>query len=346
MSLTPGLDRSASTDESALLEVCNASTTFATDRGSLRAVDDVSFVIKRGETLGIVGESGSGKTVLSRSILGLLPRSGVLQEGSIVFDGTEIVGAPDKLMRTIWGAKMAMVFQDPMASLNPVVRIGRQITESLRLHLDLDRSEAKATALSLLEQVGIPSPKERLRSYPFELSGGMRQRVMIAIALACSPKLLLADEPTTGLDVTVQAQILDLLSSLQKERHMSVILVSHDLGVVASRTDNIAVMYAGKVVEIAPTATLFSSMAMPYTKALVDSTPRLSQPSHLRLSPIEGRPPDMTTARQGCAFAPRCSFATDRCRSETPPLVTSPSNPLHRFACWNPLNSISIGESS
>jgi len=322
-----------------LLRVKDLRTTFSTPRGDLTAVDGVSLELGRGETLGIVGESGSGKTVLSRSIMGLLPRSKTTQSGSILFEGTEIVGAPDSKLRDIWGAKIAMVFQDPMTSLNPVVRIERQITESLRLHTDMDKAEAKATAISLLGQVGIPSPAERVRAYPFQLSGGMRQRVTIAIALACSPRLLLADEPTTGLDVTVQAQILDLLSSLQAERHMAVILVTHDLGVVATRTDRIAVMYAGHIVEMASTRRLFASMAMPYTQALLKSTPRISDPSHTRLTAIDGRPPDLINPPVGCAFAPRCEYATEQCRIEAPPLRTAPEDPTHLFACWNPLQT-------
>jgi len=326
-----------------LLRVKDLRTTFSTPRGSLTAVDGVSFELGRGETLGIVGESGSGKTVLARSVMGLLPRSNTTQAGSILFEQTEIVGAQEATLREIWGAKIAMVFQDPMTSLNPVVRIQRQITESLRLHTSMDRAEAKATAISLLSQVGIPSPAERVRAYPFQLSGGMRQRVTIAIALACSPRLLLADEPTTGLDVTVQAQILDLLSSLQSARQMAVILVTHDLGVVATRTDRIAVMYAGHIVEMASTKRLFASMAMPYTQALLRSTPRISQPSHTRLIAIDGRPPDLINPPSGCAFAPRCTYATDQCRSERPPLRTAPEDPTHLFACWNPLQTGNAG---
>jgi len=211
------------------------------------------------------------------------------------FEGTEMVGADAATLRELWGARMSMVFQDPMTSLNPVMRIGRQIAEPLELHMGMDRKEAKATTIELLTQVGIPSPAERAKAYPGQLSGGMRQRVVMAIALACAPRLLMADEPTTGLDVTVQAQILDLLGSLQAERHMAVILVTHDLGVVATRTDEIAVMYAGRIVEKAPTRTLFAAMAMPYTAALLASTPRLSEPSHSRLAAIDGRPPTCST---------------------------------------------------
>jgi len=323
-------------DETTLLEVDDLHTTFSTSRGPLHAVNGVSLTLDRGETIGIVGESGSGKTVLTRSIMGLVPREGVTRTGSVNFMGQEILNAPDKSLRQLWGSQIAMVFQDPMTSLNPVMRIGKQIAEPLRLHTDMDGKEARANALSLLTQVGIPSPEERLRAYPGELSGGMRQRVMIAIALACAPRLLLADEPTTGLDVTVQAQILDLLATLQKDRTMAMILVTHDLGVVATRTDKIIVMYAGNVVEQAPTATLFSAMAMPYTEALLGSTPRIANPSHTRLNAIEGRPPDLVNVPPGCPFSPRCKYAQDICHQVRPPLVPA-AEPNHLFACWFPL---------
>ena len=331
-----GLTFAEAGSDTTLLEVDDLHTTFSTGRGHLRAVDGVSLTLARSETVGIVGESGSGKTVLSRSIMGLVPREGVTRTGSVKFLGHEILNAPDKELRQLWGSQIAMVFQDPMTSLNPVMRIGKQIAEPLRLHTDMDGKEATAQALSLLTQVGIPSPEERLRAYPGQLSGGMRQRVMIAIALACAPRLLLADEPTTGLDVTVQAQILDLLASLQKDRNMAMILVTHDLGVVATRTDKIIVMYAGNVVEQAPTATLFSSMAMPYTEALLGSTPRIANPSHTRLAAIEGRPPDLINVPPGCPFAPRCAYARDICHQVRPPLVPA-AEPDHLFACWFPL---------
>jgi ABC-type dipeptide/oligopeptide/nickel transport system ATPase component len=256
-------DTSPHSQNSPLLEVRNLSTSFRTEHGVVHAVDDVSFVLERGQTLGVVGESGSGKTVLSRSVMGLLPDRNVIREGQVLYEGTDVIGYNEKQMSHVWGAEMAMIFQDPMTSLNPVMKIGKQITESLRHHLGVDKQEARATAASLLRQVGIPEPERRLDEYPHQLSGGMRQRITIAIALACGPKILFADEPTTALDVTVQAQILDLLDDLQRDRHMAMILVSHDLGVVASRTDEIMVMYGGKVVEKAPTTDLFRSMKMP-----------------------------------------------------------------------------------
>jgi oligopeptide/dipeptide ABC transporter ATP-binding protein len=319
-----------------LLEVEDLHTAFRTTRGTVRAVDGVSLSVNRGETLGVVGESGSGKTVLSRSIMGLLPIHDVIRSGTVRFAGHDLTTMPAPQLRQVWGAQMSMIFQDPMTALNPVVRIGRQITESLRLHLRLDRREANLMAVELLRSVGIPSPEDRVRWYPFQLSGGMRQRVMIAIALACAPRLVLADEPTTGLDVTVQAQILDLLAGMQQERHMAVILVTHDLGVVAKRADHIAVMYAGKIVERAPTRTLFAHTRMPYTRALMESIPRLADPSGTRLRAIGGRPPALIDPPAGCRFAPRCASAQDKCRQLEPPLRTAGSAD-HVFACWFPL---------
>jgi oligopeptide/dipeptide ABC transporter ATP-binding protein len=319
-----------------LLIVDDLHTSFRTGRGTVRAVDGVSFEVYEGKTLGIVGESGSGKTVLSRSIMGLLPPRDVLRSGTVHFAGHELTAMNDTELRQVWGAELSMIFQDPMTALNPVKRIGVQIAESLILHLDMDKKEARSTAVELLRSVGIPSPEERVRWYPFQLSGGMRQRVMIAIALACAPRLVMADEPTTGLDVTVQAQILDLLADLQRERHMAVILVTHDLGVVASRADDIIVMYAGRIVERAPTRTLFHDTKMPYTRALMDSIPRLADPSGARLNAIAGRPPDLINPPVGCRFAPRCPYVQDKCRENEPPLRTVGS-PDHLFACWFPL---------
>jgi oligopeptide/dipeptide ABC transporter ATP-binding protein len=320
-----------------LLEVVDLHTGFKTPRGRVRAVDGVSLTLDRGRTLGIVGESGSGKTVLSRSIMGLLPKRNVIREGTVLYEGVDMVTAPAEQVRDLWGAEMAMIFQDPMTSLNPVQRLGAQITEGMRYHLGMDRKTAMGNALSLLREVGIPEPDRRLKQYPHELSGGMRQRVMIAVALACGPKLVFADEPTTALDVTVQSQILNLLQRQQRERDMAMILVTHDLGVVAGRTDEIAVMYAGQVVEQAPTAQLFANVRMPYTEALLQSIPVLDAPSHSRLQAIPGRPPDLVNPPPGCRFAPRCRYVQERCLAELPPLVEA--EPGHLYRCWYPVGS-------
>ncbi|HNJ98119.1 MAG TPA: ABC transporter ATP-binding protein [Ilumatobacteraceae bacterium] len=321
-----------------LLEVSNLSTAFRTPRGLVRSVDGVSFTLDRGKALGIVGESGSGKTVLSRSIMGLLPKMNTERSGSVVFEGREIVDLPLKERRKIWGSEMSMIFQDPMTSLNPVMKIGKQIGEGLRIHLGLSKSAARETALKLLQDVRIPEPEKRLDQYAFELSGGMRQRVMIALAMSCGPTLLFADEPTTALDVTVQAQILELIGVQRRERNMAVILVTHDLGVVAGHTDEIMVMYGGRVVEKAPTNVLFANMKMPYTEALLKSIPKIEDPSHTRLNVIPGRPPDLVNPPTGCRFAPRCAFAQDRCLKEAPPLMTA-EHPEHVYACWYPVGS-------
>jgi peptide/nickel transport system ATP-binding protein len=320
-----------------LLEVDGVQTYFKTPRGLVRAVDGVSLTLERGKTLGVVGESGSGKSVLSRSIMGLLPGN-VERHGSIKFEGVEIGNADNREMRSYWGTQMSMVFQDPMTSLNPVMRIGKQITEPLRYHLDVSRDYAQDTALALLKSVGIPEAERRLDEYPHQLSGGMRQRVMIAIALACGPKLLFADEPTTALDVTVQAQILDLLQAQQRERFMAMVLVTHDLGVVAGRAETTAVMYAGRVVEFAPTRELFNATRHPYTEALLKSIPKLSQPSHTRLEAISGRPPDLVNPPPGCKFAARCPYAQARCVEEEPGLGDAES-PGHAFRCFYPVGT-------
>ncbi len=330
---------SAIDDGQPLLEVRDLRTHFDTPRGIVRAVDGVSFSITRGATIGIVGESGSGKTVLSRSVMNLLPRKAAIPAGGeIIFKGRDLRPLSPKQMRTYWGPQMAMIFQDPMTSLNAVVKIGRQLTEGLRQHLDLSRKEADERAVSLLRSVGIPAPERRLREYPHQLSGGMRQRVTIAIALACGPELLLADEPTTALDVTVQAQILDLLAHQQEERSMGMMLVTHDLGVVANRTDEIAVMYAGQIVEKAPTPVLFGAMRHPYTEALMRSIPRIENPSHTRLDAIPGRPPDLASLGRGCRFAPRCGNAQPQCLQEDPPLVVG-ERADHQFRCFFPVGT-------
>jgi len=321
-----------------LLEVRDLRTWFHTARGPVKAVDGVSFTLERGRTLGLVGESGCGKSVLSRSIMRLLPRRNLETGGMVAFEGRDLMTCSDREMREVWGTEMAMVFQDPMTSLNPVMKIGRQITESLHFHLRLPKADARAAALALLTDVGIPEPARRLEEYPHQLSGGMRQRITIAVALACGPKLLFADEATTALDVTVQAQILDLLQTQQEARFMAMVLVTHDLGVVAGRTDEIAVMYAGKIVEKAPTAVLFADMKMPYTEALLRSIPRLENPSHTRLQVIGGRPPDLVDRGPGCSFAPRCPYAQERCHVEEPPLREA-SHSGHTFACWYPVGT-------
>jgi peptide/nickel transport system ATP-binding protein len=324
--------------DGSLLDVRDVKTHFRTGRGLVRAVDGVTFSLERGRTLGVVGESGSGKTVLSRSIMGLLPKHNVERSGSIHFEGRELIGASNDQLRHLWGTQMAMVFQDPMTSLNPVMKIGNQITEPLLYHLDISREYAHETAVALLQSVGIPEPERRMKQYPHEMSGGMRQRVMIAIAIACGPKLLFADEPTTALDVTVQAQILDLLQAQQHERFMAMILVTHDLGVVAGRADDIAVMYAGQIVERAPTKVLFADTKMPYTEALMHSIPKLGDPSHTRLTTIGGRPPNMIQPPKGCRFSPRCPYAQPKCFEEEPPL-RSADDPGHEFRCWYPVGT-------
>jgi peptide/nickel transport system ATP-binding protein len=321
-----------------LLEVKDARTYFATSRGPVRAVDGVTLTLDRGRTLGIVGESGCGKTVLARSIMGLLPKHNVMRSGSVKFEGQEIGDWGPDQMRRLWGTQMAMVFQDPMTSLNPVMSIGNQITESLLYHFDVATSYAKELAVALLQSVGIPEPERRLKQFPHELSGGMRQRVMIAIAIACGPKVLFADEPTTALDVTVQAQILDLLQKQGREQYMAMALVTHDLGVVAGRTDDIAVMYAGRLVEKAPTTVLFSQPRMPYTEALMASIPKLGDAPHMRLATIPGRPPNLINPAKGCKFSPRCAYVQDKCRTEEPPLRPD-ADGKHEFACWFPVGT-------
>ena len=319
---------------STVIKVEGLSVSFATPRGELKAVRDVSIDLREGESLGVVGESGSGKTVLSRSIMGLLP-STATRTGKISFQGKEISELPKDEVRELWGTGMAMVFQDPMTALNPVRRIGDQLTESLTVRLGMSKKDAKVRAIELLERVRIPDPQSMMRKFPYQLSGGMRQRIMIAIAVSCKPEMLFADEPTTALDVTVQAQVLELISELRKEFNMAMILVTHDLGVVAGHTDKIAVMYAGDVVEYAPTRELFANMKMPYTEALLKSIPRLETPTGTRLPVIEGRLPDPTKNEPGCPFANRCAYVTDKCRAEKPPLTDGGNN--HFYRCWFPI---------
>lgn len=319
-----------------LLQVEDLTTSFDTDRGELRAVSGVSLELDRGRTLGIVGESGSGKSVLTRSIMGIQPRGPLARyDGHVWFDGVDLMSLPPRELRSIWGRRIGLVPQDPMGALNPVVRIGRQITEVLRYQFDHDRRRATSMAVDLLEQVGIPDAADRLRDYPHQLSGGMRQRVAITMALAGEPDMLIADEPTTALDVTVQAEILALLRRLQRERDMAMILVSHDLAVVGGLSDEIAVMYAGRIVERAAAHVVLHHARMPYTAALMVSTPRLEHARHTRLAVIPGRPPDLISPITGCPFRPRCDRATERCAVLDPPLGGVGG---HEYACWEPID--------
>jgi len=327
-------------DETApILEVHNLTVEFDTPTGLLRAVDSVDFTLDPGRTLGIVGESGSGKSVLSRAIMGILPRSAHISEDSEVrYAGDRIHPKPEIDVSGLWGAEISMIFQDPMTALTPVMTVGQQLTETLRQHLPLSKKEAAARAVELLQQVGISEPTYRVKQYPHQLSGGMRQRVMIALALSCAPKLVVADEPTTALDVTVQHQILNLLGLLQESDGMAMILVTHDLGVVAGRTDDTMVMYAGSVVERAETGNLFGNMRHPYTKALLDSLPKLEYPSHTRLDAIPGLPPRVVDPRPGCRFAPRCPNAQARCLTESPTPQQGPTDD-HVFSCFYPVGT-------
>ena len=317
-----------------LLEIQDLKTYFKVRAGRVRAVDGVSFAIKPGERLGIVGESGCGKSVTALSIMRLLPQPpGEIAGGSVLFEEQELLDLSESEMRKIRGGKIGMIFQDPMTCLNPTMTVGNQIGEALRIHLKLSKDEARKRAVSLLEQVGIPAAAERINSYPHQFSGGMRQRVMISIALACNPKLLIADEPTTALDVTVQAQILELINGVCSDFGTAVILITHDLGVVAGMTDRVVVMYAGKVVETAPTDELFANPRHPYTLGLLDSVPRVDEARHSQLKTIEGAPPDLLQPPPGCPFMPRCAFARAICRT-MPPLDPVAGNSAHLKACW------------
>jgi oligopeptide/dipeptide ABC transporter ATP-binding protein len=308
---------------------------FWTQRGTVYAVNGVSFDIAPGETLGIVGESGCGKSVTSLAILGILPRAGRVTAGHALFEGKDLIGRPDKELRQVRGREIAMIFQDPMTSLNPVLTVGRQIREALETHFGAGRKEAHARAVELLEQVGIPEARRRVSDYPHQFSGGMRQRAMIAMALACEPKLLIADEPTTALDVTIQAQILDLLRALVAERDTALIMITHDLGVVAGMCERVHVMYGGMVMETGGAEDVFRSPRHPYTLGLLQSVPRLDTPRGRKLHPIEGAPRDMLRPPSACPFAPRCAYEVDQSRREVPPLVEIA--PGHKVACFNPV---------
>ena len=320
----------------ALLEVEDLRVAFAVGGREVRAVDGVSYQVEPGRTLAIIGESGSGKTVGCRAIMGLLP-AGTEISGSARLRGTELIGLSDAQLRKHRGSDMAMVFQDPARSLNPTMRVGKQITEAIRTHRRVSKADARDQAIELLRLVRIPAPERRFAEYPHQLSGGMRQRVVIAMALACRPKLLIADEATTALDVTTQAQIMELLLELQRDLDMALIFISHDLGLAASYADEVVVMYAGKIVEQAPAKNLFGSggtVKMRYTRALLDAIPHLERPAHADLPVVSGRPPDPSMLPVGCSFAPRCPSAADDCTAKAPALTEH--LPGHHWACWHP----------
>ena len=316
-----------------LLEVKNLTTQFFTTSGVVQAVDNVSFDIDEGETVAVVGESGCGKSVSALSILRLIPwPPGKIVGGSIHFGGKDLLALSDEEIRKIRGREISMVFQEPMTSLNPVLSIGLQLTETMEHHLGISNTEAHQKAVELLGRVGISEPERRLSQYPHHLSGGMRQRVMIALALSCEPKLIIADEPTTALDVTIQAQILELMKNLTKQMGVALIVITHNLGVVARYADRVNVMYAGKLVEMGQAREIYHDPHHPYTLGLLASVPRMDQPRGTRLIPIDGQPPDLTLLDSGCAFRPRCRFAVDQCATEIPPLQTVDNE--HNSACW------------
>jgi oligopeptide transport system ATP-binding protein len=318
-----------------LLAVEDLEVRFWTGRGIIHAVNGVSFDIAPGETLGIVGESGCGKSVTSLALLGILARAGRVTAGSARFEGRDLIGLSDEELRAIRGKEIAMIFQDPMTSLNPVLTIGRQLREPLETHFDMDKDEAEHRSAELLDRVGIPSAKSRLKDYPHQFSGGMRQRAMIAMALACEPKLLIADEPTTALDVTIQAQILNLLRELVAERDTALILITHDLGVVAGMCERVNVMYAGMFVETGSAQQVFARPRHPYTLGLLQSVPRLDAARKTALHPIEGNPRDMLHPPRACPFQPRCRYEVDLSRQQVPPLEEI--EPGHKVACFNPV---------
>ncbi len=316
-----------------LLEVHNLTTHFSTHEGEICAVNGVSFSLQAGEILGVVGESGCGKSVSMLSMLRLIPQPpGRILQGKALFQGRDLLQLTEEELEKVRGTEIAMIFQDPMTSLNPTLTIGFQISEALKLHLGMDTSQANRRAGELLSLVGIPRPAERLGDYPHQFSGGMRQRAMIAMALSCNPQILIADEPTTALDVTVQAQIIDLVKRLQKELEMTVIWITHDLGVVARLVERVMVMYAGYVIEDAPVLDLYTNPRHPYTLGLLGSLPKLNQAAGTALTCIPGQPPNLVGLPPGCPFMPRCSYATERCRQENPRLLPIASQ--HRVACW------------
>jgi len=317
----------------ALLEIENLQVHFETDDGVVKAVDGISYTVERGKTLGIVGESGSGKSVSSLTVMGLSRSRNARISGSIKFDGKDLLTASDDELRKVRGNDIAMIFQDPLSSLHPFYKVGAQIVEAIRTHRDVSKQQAYDRAVEMLGLVGIPEPRKRAESYPHEFSGGMRQRAMIAMALANDPKLLIADEPTTALDVTVQAQILELIETLQNEFDTAVVVITHDLGVVAEMADEIAVMYAGRIVEKADTDTIFAAPEHPYTWGLLSSIPRLDSPRGEELVPIPGRPPSLINLPGGCSFHPRCPYLQEDHKRIDPKLEPIPGTPKHEVAC-------------
>ncbi len=315
-----------------LLEVKDLATYFFTPEGVVKAVDGISYDLEEGEILGLVGESGCGKSVSALSLMRLIQNPGKNVAGQVLFNGQDLLALADSDMRRIRGKDMSMIFQEPMTSLNPVLTIGRQLTEALQLHLGLDKKGAEQRAGELLLMVGIPEGDRRLKDYPHQFSGGMRQRVMIAMALSCDPKMLIADEPTTALDVTIQAQILELVQKLGKELGTAVLIITHNLGVVARYADRVNVMYAGKIIERGTSREIYGNPRHPYTIGLLASVPRLDEPRKEQLDPIQGLPPDLIALPEGCSFRPRCKFAIDRCATEIPPLVEVSEG--HTSACW------------
>ena len=316
-----------------LLEVKNLKTHFFTMEGVVKAVDGVSYELNEGETLGLVGESGCGKSVSALSVMRLIPDPpGKIIDGEILLDGEDILKIDMQGMREVRGAKIAMVFQEPMTSLNPVLTVERQITETLQLHMGMSKLESQRESVNLLTRVGIPDPEMRIKQYPHQFSGGMRQRVMIAMALSCNPRLIIADEPTTALDVTIQAQILDLMKSLTTELGVALIVITHNLGVVARYADRVNIMYAGKVIERGDAHEIYSNPRHPYTVGLLRSVPRLDLPRRAKLDPIEGQPPDLINLPPGCAFRERCRWAIDKCATDTPELVETSDG--HLSACF------------
>lgn len=317
----------------AILDVRNLITRFYTEDGVVHAVNGISYTLDEGESMAIVGESGSGKSVGVMSIMGLIPSPpGKVEAGEVFYNGRDLVKLPPEELRQLRGSEIAMIFQDPMTSLNPVLTIGLQLTESLELHMNMNNAQAKERAVEMLQLVGIPNAQDRLQDYPHQFSGGQRQRVMIAMALSCNPSILIADEPTTALDVTIQAQIVELVKKLQSELGMAIIWITHDLGVVAGLVQKLAVMYSGFIIEYGPVHEVYKTTSHPYTLGLLKSIPQLDTKEHPRLFSIEGLPPDLLEEPKHCPFAPRCTFVIDKCWAENPPLF--PVAPNHASACW------------